>query len=339
MQNYLPDQLLVRRSLDLAKQQIAYGLRPLGAAVLASDRDILGEGQSTGSAAILNAARQAIDTLPAFDPSLAASIRLFLSITPNETNISNLIQLVREAQISHLFFSTIIDNRSADEVSRAFRAVQCKVSFAPSTNGPTRLYRIDQVHTLQKRPYILLKYAQSADGFIGQDQQQVWLTNPYCRRLAHKWRSEYAAIMVGTNTALIDNPSLNNRYYHGSSPLRIVLDLNNRLPKTLTLKTDEGPTWIIQSKAQDHSDPLKKYWAFSKEQALLPQLLDRLYQSGYPSLMVEGGARLLQSFVDAGLWDEARILISPKVLVQGIPAPQLPPTALKQSFYLDGDRI
>lgn len=155
----------------------------------------------------------------------------------------------------------------------------------------------------KNRPYIILKWAETADCFIaGEDFEQIKISNALSHRLSHKWRSEEDAIMVGTNTALHDNPRLNVREWTGRNPVRIVIDRNKRLPKNLHLFDDSVKTLIL-------SDP------FSWEEYQKEKL---------QSIIIEGGTQLLQSFIEAELFDEIRVFRSQKQLKKGILAPVLP---------------
>ena len=177
--------------------------------------------------------------------------------------------------------------------------------------------------TSKKRPYVVLKYAQTLDGFLAQkNAQQFWISNSFSKRLVHKWRSEIGSILVGTNTALYDNPKLDNRLYFGKSPLRIVFDQHNRLPKELNLFDGKHNTLLINKK----HDPTKhiKQIQLSFDDQMLNELLSYLQSRNISSLLVEGGAKVLQSFVDQNLWDESRIFVGNKHLSEGLKAPQLP---------------
>jgi diaminohydroxyphosphoribosylaminopyrimidine deaminase/5-amino-6-(5-phosphoribosylamino)uracil reductase len=160
----------------------------------------------------------------------------------------------------------------------------------------------------KKRPYIILKWAQSADGFI--DVHRTASTPParisgvQAHRLSHKWRTEEQAIMVGANTALMDNPRLTARLWSGKNPIRIVHDENNTLPRTLNIFDEEAPTVVLGC-----SD--------------ISSWMSGCYEHGTQSVIVEGGAKLLQRFIEAGLWDEARIFTSPCKLQQGVAAPRI----------------
>ena len=176
----------------------------------------------------------------------------------------------------------------------------------------------------KKRPYVILKYAVSKDGFLGQRGKSIWMTNSVSKRLVHKWRSEVGAIMVGTNTALTDNPRLDNRYFHGGSPLRIVPDRQNRIAEDAHLKDGSSPTWILgNSDTTKTSANNLDYMALPDGDDFLPALFDRLVEANIDVLLVEGGAGLLNSFIEAGFWEEARIFETAVILGEGIRAPIL----------------
>ena len=166
------------------------------------------------------------------------------------------------------------------------------------------LARIRNTYATKKRPYIILKYAQSLDGFIGQEGKQVWLSNSFSSRLVHKWRAELSAIIVGSNTAVTDNPKLTTRHFPGKSPLRICIDRNGRIPADSHLKNGTVPTWIYgtEEQKQDNKNRYEQRKILD-DKHLLEQICSDLYQNKKDSLLVEGGAKLLQSFIDAGLWD------------------------------------
>lgn len=177
-------------------------------------------------------------------------------------------------------------------------------------------------HT-QKRPYIILKWAQTKDGYIAPlDRSRLQITGIESQQLVHKWRTEEAAIMVGATTALKDNPQLTARLWHGRQPLRIALDRNLHLPSTHHLFDDAAATWIINEQHEILSGNVHSI-QLPFDDTLLTQLMHRLYDVHILSLIVEGGANLLNSFINQNLWDEARIFTGNVFLKDGIPAPEL----------------
>ena len=175
----------------------------------------------------------------------------------------------------------------------------------------------------KNRPYIILKWAQSANGKIGSlSGERILISNDYSNRLVHKWRSEEAAILVGTNTALKDNPSLTTRLWEGNNPIRIVIDKENNLPSTLEVFNHEANTIIFNL----YKDSIENNLQFIKLEAsgLLEQILHSLFELNIQSVLIEGGSKTLQSFIDAGLWDEARIITNEEMMIEnGIAAPEL----------------
>lgn len=175
----------------------------------------------------------------------------------------------------------------------------------------------------KKRPYIILKWAESADGFIDSDKDApAWLTNEASRVLVHKMRAEEAAIMVGTKTTVKDNPSLTTRAWNGKNPVRITLDRNLRIPTTHHLLDDQVPTIIFTSleKASHHNI---EYVTIDFDDNILEQCMNYLYQKQLTSLIVEGGKMLLDTFIKKELWDEAWQFIGTDDLVSGVEAPKL----------------
>ena len=160
----------------------------------------------------------------------------------------------------------------------------------------------------KKRPYIILKWAQSADAFIdicrAASEPPAAISGLQAHRLSHKWRTEEQAIMVGANTALMDNPKLTVRLWCGQNPTRVVYDEQNSLPRALNIFRSDAP--VVALSGGD-----------------LSRWMQALHERSIQSLIVEGGAKLLRRFIDAGLWDEARIFTAPRTLQKGVPAPRI----------------
>ncbi len=183
----------------------------------------------------------------------------------------------------------------------------------------------------KKKPYVLLKWAQSLDGFISPNknklsdeefEKQRHITGKTIQKLVHKWRTEEDAIMIGTNTALIDNPTLNAREWKGKNPTRIVLDRDLRLPINLKLFDHSIPTIVFTEKEKDSSVNLE-FIQVIFDDSLISNILDQLYHRNIQSLIVEGGTQLLESFIKSNLWDEAIVFNSPKIIADGVKAPHI----------------
>jgi diaminohydroxyphosphoribosylaminopyrimidine deaminase/5-amino-6-(5-phosphoribosylamino)uracil reductase len=178
-------------------------------------------------------------------------------------------------------------------------------------------------HT-QHRPYIILKWAETADKKIASNgTERLLISNDQTNRLVHKWRSEEAAILVGTNTALLDDPELTTRYWSGSSPIRLIVDMDLSLPLSLKIFNGKQRTVIFNTIKYEETNDLT-YYQVTEDVSLVHQIVNALYQMKIQSVIVEGGARLLQSFIDEDMWDEVRVIKNEKLIINnGLAAPEL----------------
>lgn len=179
----------------------------------------------------------------------------------------------------------------------------------------------------KKRPYIILKWAQTKDGFIAPteklEQKPVWITNPYSRQLVHKWRTEEQAILVGTQTVIDDNPKLDARDWFGNNPIRLVIDQNNRIPKDIHIFDNQTKTIIFSKIKTEIAEENTIFEVIDFEQNIAQQIIVILYKYQIQSVIIEGGKQTLQTFIDANLWDEARIFIGNSRFNTGTKAPKL----------------
>jgi len=196
----------------------------------------------------------------------------------------------------------------------------------------------------QKRPYIILKWAQSQDGFLSpeketnQDRKPVWITNQYSRQLVHKWRSEEQAILVGTKTVIDDNPKLNVRDWSGNNPVRVVLDQNNRISKDSFIFDDSIKTIIFTKSEISLSAENTTFEVIDFNENIIPQILAVLYQNQIQSIIIEGGLQTLQSFIDQNIWDEARIFVGKTIFGNGTKAPILQMKNVTKT-YIQNDEL
>lgn len=193
----------------------------------------------------------------------------------------------------------------------------------------------------KKRPFILLKWAQTADGYIaGPAYKQEKISGASSQRLVHKYRSQEQAILVGSRTALHDNPKLNVRYWSGNSPVRIVIDRHLQLPKELHLFDLNQPTLVYTYKSPEQEQGNLKHVQLKESEPLLPQIMQDLHQRNILSVMVEGGTYLLDSLLKEGLWDEALVLLNVnKILGDGIQGPVLLQKHLHEQQTLEQDLL
>jgi diaminohydroxyphosphoribosylaminopyrimidine deaminase/5-amino-6-(5-phosphoribosylamino)uracil reductase len=183
----------------------------------------------------------------------------------------------------------------------------------------------------KKRPYIFLKWAKTQDGFISRNKEDInnnnWISSAESKQLVHQWRSEEAAILIGANTAQIDNPQLTTRLVQGKNPLRLIIDPQLKLPAHLHIFDNSVPTIVFnfnESKKENNTEWVK----FES----LQDICNYLYQQNISSLIVEGGRKTLQEFIDQNLWDEAQIFTSATKFNFGVPAPTIPNGSVNQSY-------
>ncbi|MBS1526433.1 MAG: bifunctional diaminohydroxyphosphoribosylaminopyrimidine deaminase/5-amino-6-(5-phosphoribosylamino)uracil reductase RibD [Bacteroidetes bacterium] len=191
----------------------------------------------------------------------------------------------------------------------------------------------------KKRPYVILKWAQTVDGFFAPaDGGQFWITGTESRKLVHKWRGEEDAVLAGKNTVAADNPQLNTRLWPGKSPKRVVIDRRLELSRDLHV-FDQSVETLVFNEVKTDIDGKIKYIALEDFERFVPQyILYQLYLQDIQSVIIEGGAHTLHSFIEAGLWDEARIFTGSPVLKEGIKAPYIAGTK-QERYTIGGDEL
>jgi diaminohydroxyphosphoribosylaminopyrimidine deaminase/5-amino-6-(5-phosphoribosylamino)uracil reductase len=198
----------------------------------------------------------------------------------------------------------------------------------------------------KKRPYVILKWAETNDGFIFpkakkkeeetiKELKPIWISNAYSQQLVHKWRTEEQAILVGTNTVLQDNPRLNARDFEGKSPIRILIDRELKISTEFNLLDESGKTFVFTEKrnAIDKKNTFFHQIDFNK--SIVPQICSVLYREKIQSIIVEGGTKTLQSFIDENIWDEARIFTGNISFENGLPAPKIAGKTVQEKHILD----
>ena len=319
----------MRRCIDLAALASGYTApNPMVGAVIVCDGRIIGEGfhRQYGEAhAEVNAIRSVRE------PELLQRSTLYVNLEPcsHHGKTPPCVDLMIDCRIPHVVVGSTDPNPLvAGKGIAALRAAGCRVTEHVLEADCDRLNIRFMTFHRNHRPYVLLKWAQTADGFIDVVRdlmilgRPTWITGWYEQTLVHKWRSEEQAIMVGTNTAMADNPLLNIRRWHGRQPMRVTIDRNLRLPASLHLKDGTLPTLVFTEKQQIDAKNLH-YVTVPFDKQLPQRILDELYSRKIISVLIEGGAQLLQTFIDAGLWDEARIFTGTSVFGAGVKAPRL----------------
>lgn len=337
------DELYMRRCLQLA--QLAAGHtapNPMVGAVLVHNDVIIGEGyhkQYGGPHAEVNC----INSVAEEHKHLVSSSTIYVSLEPcaHYGKTPPCADLIIRNKIPKVVVGCRdpfkqVDGKGIEKLVNAGIDVTVGVLEKECRQVNRRFFTF---HT-QHRPYVLLKWAQTGDGKIASySEERLLISNYITNKLVHKWRSEEAAILVGTNTALMDNPSLTNRLWHGNNPIRLVVDMGLRLPQNLHLFDGEVKTVVFNTIKHGESDKVS-YYQVTEDASLIHQILNACYQNNIQSIMVEGGARLLQSFIDEGMWDEARVIINTQLFVgEGLPAPVLSNFTLAQREQLYTDTI
>jgi diaminohydroxyphosphoribosylaminopyrimidine deaminase / 5-amino-6-(5-phosphoribosylamino)uracil reductase len=320
-------EIFMQRCLDLALLGMGHvAPNPMVGCVIVYDGRIIGEGyhQKFGEAhAEVNAIRSVKDR------ALLSQSILYVSLEPcaHFGKTPPCSDLIIESHIPHVVIGTI--DPFAKVAGRGIERMQksgIKVEVGVLENECRELNRRFFTFHEKKRPYVLLKWAQTLDGFIDTDRSEIqhptWITNALAKRLVHKQRSEESAILIGTHTAKLDNPALTVREWSGNQPVRIVLDRKGRLSCNLYIFDQKVPTWVFTEVIRENSENLK-FIFLDFNQDILPQLLDELYKQDILSVIVEGGRILLESFLRDNLWDEAFVYTGNQFFGKGISAPHI----------------
>ena len=298
---------------------------PMVGAVLVYDNRIIGEGyhQQYGKA---HAEVNCISQVSPADQPLITSATLYVSLEPcaHFGKTPPCSDLIIEKGIKKVFVGcrdpfTEVNGKGIEKLEKAGVEVVVGVLEKECRSLNKRFFTF---HT-EQRPYVILKWAQTADKKMAgaDDSERLLISNQFTNRLVHQWRSQEAAILVGRNTALKDNPSLSNRLFNGPSPVRMVIDPDLRLPHSLQLFNHRQPTVVFNYIQREEEENLL-YYAVEPERNMLPQILRACYKLNLQSLIVEGGASLLRSFIDYNLWDEARVLTNEEMTIgEGLQAP------------------
>lgn len=332
----------MHRCLTLAKKGAGYvAPNPMVGAVLVCDNRIIGEGyhQQYGKP---HAEPDCINSVTAKDKALLSSSTLYVSLEPctHFGKTPPCVDLIIKNKIPRVVIGCRdpfkeVDGKGIEKLIAAGINVSVGIAEKECRILNNRFF----TSQINKQPYVILKWVQSSNGKISSGvKERVQISNNYSNRLVHQWRSEEAGILVGTNTALWDDPLLTNRLWNGPSPVRMVLDLNLRLPLSLNLFKDFNT--IVFNRYKNEEKDNVRYYQIKDDELLPKQLLAAMLELGLQSVIVEGGARLLQSFIDAGLWNEARIITNNELeLSEGIAAPMLSTIAIMKEKNLFSDTI
>lgn len=305
----MSSEIFMHRALAIAANGLGrVAPNPMVGAVLVRNGDIIAEGYHRAHG-LPHAEVEAIGKVR--DRELLRECTLYVSLEPcsHFGKTPPCADLIIASQIPRVVVATAdpfakVNGEGIRRLREAGIEVELGMCEAEARAQNRRFFTFHERH----RPYVILKWAQSADGFIDAQRTSgaapARISGDESHRLSHKWRTEEQAIMVGANTALLDNPQLTARLWCGRNPLRVVVDSRGNLPRTLQLFDSAAPTLSLASDKVDE-------W------------LHELHARSIQSVLVEGGAKLLQRFADTGLWDEARIFTAPHNLRQGVKAPRV----------------
>jgi diaminohydroxyphosphoribosylaminopyrimidine deaminase/5-amino-6-(5-phosphoribosylamino)uracil reductase len=337
------DELYMERCLELAKLGAGrVAPNPMVGAVLVHDDRIIGEGyhQEYGRA---HAEVNCVNSVAPQDQHLINKATIYVSLEPcaHFGKTPPCTELITSHHIPAVVVGCrdpfeLVNGKGIEKLERAGVKVVCGVLEEKCKEVNKRFFTF---HT-QGRPYVILKWAESKNHKIANaDFSRVLISNPFSNRWVHKWRSQEPAIMVGTNTALQDNPALNTRHWTGPDPVRIVVDMNLRLPGTLQIFDKKQKTIIFNGlKHQANGNVI--YHKIDPQPSFVEAVLQACYQMNIQSLLVEGGNILAESFINEGLWDEARVIESTEVLIQnGMRAPLLSNQELIFSDKMESDLL
>jgi len=334
-------ELYIRRCFQLAKLSHKHvKSNPQVGAVLVHRNRIIGEGfhKAFGSA---HAEVNCLQSVSRSDKDKIANSTLYISLEPcnHWGKTGPCTEVIKQYGIQKVVFAI---NDPAESMSGKSVAILEAEGIETITGvyvkEATRLISPFIINHKYQRPYIILKLAQSRDFMMGQEGKSLWLTNRYSKIIAHKWRSEVDALLIGVNTLLIDNPSLTTRDYPGENPTPIIIDPNFRCHRDCKIFQSNSRAIIFSRQKQkiDFAENVKIDFEHKPEE----QILNYLYtQRDICRLMIEGGKHTMESFISSNLWDEARVLTaSDKILGQGIPSPSITGT-LHRKVKLSGDVI
>lgn len=322
----------INRCIALAKNGIGTTYpNPLVGSVIVFENTIIGEGwhQKSGEA---HAEVNAINAVK--DKSLLKKATIYVSLEPcsHFGKTPPCCDLILLHEIPNIVIGTTdpFEKVAGNGIKKLIDAKKNVIVGVLEKECNDLNKRFFTFHT-KKRPYIILKWAESQDGYIAPkkqiEQAPVWITNTFSRQLVHKWRSEEQGILIGTQTAVADNPRLNTRDWAGKNPVRIVIDKNNRISKESHIFDNEATTIVID----------KEKINFDKNIAV--EIASFLYEKQIQSVIIEGGRQTLQTFIDENLWDEARVFKSPLFLNEGIKAPVLNVSNAEKSMILKDELL
>ena len=321
----------IQRCLELAKKGIGTTRpNPSVGAVIVCKNKIIGEGFTSpygGPHAEVNA----INSVQNQDLLKEATIYVTLEPCSHHGKTPPCADLIINKEIPNIVIgcvdtNSLVAGKGIERLKKAGRNVTVGVCEEACKEHHKRFFTVQN----KKRSYVILKWAETKDGFIApltkEEQKPVWISNKYSQQLVHKWRSEEHTILVGTNTVIADNPSLTVRSWSGNNPIRIVIDKTLRISTEATVFDGNIKTIIITEKKEDKREKRKEkqnviYETIDFSSQIAKQICEVLHKHQIQSVIIEGGAQTLQTFINENLWDEAKVFIGDINIKEGVKRP------------------
>ena len=316
----------IKRCLQIAKNGISTSRpNPSVGAVIVLQNKIIGEG-FTSAYGKNHAEVNAINSVK--NKALLKEATIYVTLEPcsHFGKTPPCADLILKHQIKNVIIgcldtNSLVSGKGIQRLKKAGVNVKVGVLENECLEHHKRFFTVQN----KKRPYIILKWAKTKDGFIAplqkEEKKPVWISNQYSQQLVHKWRSKEHAILVGTNTVIADNPKLNVRKWSGNNPIRIVLDKNLRIPLDAAIFKGNVKIIVITvlKKESDVENVVFEQIDFSKK--IAQQICNVLYKHNIQSVIIEGGTQTLQTFIDENIWDEARVFVGRKEFREGVKSP------------------
>jgi diaminohydroxyphosphoribosylaminopyrimidine deaminase/5-amino-6-(5-phosphoribosylamino)uracil reductase len=333
----------IKRCIELAKNGLGTTYpNPLVGCVIVFENTIIGEGwhKKSGEA---HAEVIAIESVK--NKELLSSSTLYVSLEPcsHFGKTPPCADLILKYKIPNVVIGTIDPNsKVAGKGIQKLKDSGVNVTLSILEKECNELNKRFFTFHRKSRPYIILKWAESSDGFISPknkpEQKPAWISNEYSRQLVHKWRSEEQAILVGTQTLIDDNPTLTVREWVGNNPIRVVIDKENRIDSSYNVFDNQAKTIVFSNKEVSSIADQIQYIKVDFDENPTQVIVHKLFENNIQSIIIEGGRKTIQSFIDANLWDEARVFIGEINLNDGTNAPEINSKNFKKE-YLKNDLL
>lgn len=318
----------IKRCIELAKNGLGTTYpNPLVGCVIVFENTIIGEGwhKKSGEA---HAEVIAIESVQ--NQELLSSSTLYVSLEPcsHFGKTPPCADLILKYKIPNVVIGTLDPNsKVAGKGIQKLLDAGVNVTVGILEKECNELNKRFFTFHKKNRPFIVLKWAESSDGFISPknktEQKPVWISNEYSRQLVHKWRSEEQAILVGTQTIIDDNPTLTVRDWAGENPIRVIIDKENAVDSSKKVFDNQAKTIVFSNKEVTSNSATIQNIKINFDGNSTQAIVEKLFENNIQSIIIEGGRKTIQSFIDANLWDEARVFIAEINLIEGTKAPEL----------------